>query len=372
MPQAHPSLHPLRRLRLLASVVLLASLAACNYSDQDEEYVQSSETEIEWKRGKVLVVENRRGDLEIEELAGEVVRLEARKRIVAPTDEEERDLARQVTVETVWAGDTLRLEVHYPEALLTESRVEVLGRDARRPRARVDLRLLLPPGATVRHLTRSGDVRSERYSGDLEFSALSGDAYLDDWRGQVQLTTRSGDASLGRVTGPVTMSTVSGDLNADEIGGKLVFDATGGDLTATKVGGDLQVTTASGDVEVQLVAGGITIATTSGDVEIVSSLARGEVETSNGDVLVGLKDPEGRMQVRSATGDLEVRLALPYAGRLEASTASGTMDVQAPITVEQAERNRLTGRLGPGRQTLLLSTASGDITVYGTRGGGES
>lgn len=369
MPLDHPS--P-RAVRLLAGAALLASLAACNYSHEDEEYVQSSETEFDWKRGKVLVVENRRGDLEIEELAGQTVRLEARKRIVAPTDEERMDLARQVEVEMVAVGDTVRILVRYPEALITEGRVQVVGRDALPPRARVDLRVALPPGATVRHLTRNGDVRCERYTGTLEYSGISGDAYLDDWRGNVQLTTRSGDASLGRVTGRASMSTVSGDLNADVIDGNLVFDATGGDLSATKVGGDLQATTASGDVAVQLVEGGIAVATTSGDVEIVSALARGNVETSNGDVVVGLRSPDGRMQVRSATGDLEVKLVLPYPGRLEATTASGTMDVQAPITVEQAERNRLTGRLGPGRQTLVLSTASGDITVYGSREGGES
>jgi hypothetical protein len=346
----------------------LSGLSACSYDDCAEEYVETSETEFDWSGGKVVVVDNRRGDLEIEELPGSKLHLEAKKRIVAPSPHEEREIARGVIVEAIQSGDTLRLEVHYPDARLSDSRVLIVGRDTRRPRVRVDLVLQVPPGAVVRHRTRSGDARSERYTGSLDYSSLSGDVYLDDWRGDVQLMTRSGDASLGRVSGNVAMSTVSGEVTAQEIAGNLLFDATSGDLRVTRVGGSLEVSTASGDVEVQAVEGGLAIRTTSGDVNVGWSRARGQVETSSGDVALGLRAPEGRMQVRSATGDLELRIELPYAGRLEASTASGAMDVQAPLEVERAERNRLTGRFGPGRQVLGLVTASGDIVVHSSGG----
>ncbi len=353
----------------LGAALLIGLLATSGCCDIDEEeYVETSQSELAWSAGTVVVIQNRRGDLEIEERIGDRAVIEARKRVVAPSPDEERELAAAVRVEAERQGDTLRLEVRYPEARLSESRVQVFGHDVRRPRARVDLKLQLPPGATIRHVTRTGDVRCERYTGTLEFSATSGDAFLDDWRGEVRLTTRSGDASVGRVGGGLAMSTASGDLVVEEVAGSLLFEATSGDLEVSRVGGNLEVVTASGDLEVGEVGGGLEVRTISGDVLVSGGRARGGIETSGGDIELGLRDPEGRMQVRSASGDIDVRLLAPYPGRLEANTGSGTMDVQIPIRVEVAERNRLAGRLAAGAQRLVLMTASGDISVRGDEG----
>jgi len=366
---------PLRRPADVGSFAAVLGLAlaasSCDVELTEEAYVETSEAELAWVQGTRVEVMNVRGDLEIVERPGSVVLIEARKRVVAPSDEEERELAGEIRVDAVQEEGTLRLEVTYPDRVLTSSRVVIVGREARRPRASVNLKISLPAGAPIRMETRSGDIRSERYTGSLDFSSSSGDAYLDDWRGDCLITTRSGDASILRIDGSLRMSSASGDLSGEEVTKDLEFNATSGDLQLSRVGGKLSASTASGDIEIDLVGGGLEVRTTSGDVAINGARAVGWLETSGGDVDLELREPEGVFELRTASGDVTLRLEPPYTGRLEASTASGTIDVVLPLTVEQANRNRLVGRLGAGPQALRLSTASGDIHVFEGDGGGE-
>lgn len=355
---------------LAVALGLALAASSCDVELTEEAYVETSEAELAWVAGTRLEVVNVRGDLEIVERPGERVSIEARKRVIAASDDEERELAREIRVEAVQADGKLRIEVTYPDRALSSSRVVILGREARRPRASVQLRVSLPAGAPIRMETRSGDLRSERYTGTLDFSSSSGDLYLDDWRGDCLVTTRSGDASILRIDGSLRMSSASGDLSGEEVTQDLDFTATSGDIQLARVGGHLAVSTASGDVDIDRVGGGIEVRTTSGDVVLGGARGVGRLETSGGDVQLELRDPEGRFELRTASGDVELHLVPPYAGQLEASTASGTIEVVVPLTVQQANRNRLVGRLGAGVQVLHVSTASGDIhVVEGDRGG---
>jgi hypothetical protein len=53
----------------------------------------------------------------------------------------------------------------------------------------------------------------------------------------------------------------------------------------------------------------------------------------------------------------------PAQGRLEIVTASGDIVARVPMTLEQANRRRLVGVLGPGSATIAVHTASGDVHV---------
>lgn len=353
---------------LFAGALSGALAAGCDSGPPESRYEELSELEIGLAPQKRLVVENARGTVRLRASDTTVVRIDARKRTAARTQEEARALADEIRVELLREGADLRLVVHYPERT-SGARVRLLGRDLLRKRANVDLQIAVPRETAVKAVTKSGDLTLEGSVGPIEFWTTSGDARIDGHTGRVTMRSTSGDLSIGRLNGDLEMNTTSGDLRADLVTGTLGYEATSGDLSAEEVGSDLVASTVSGDVEVGRVRGVTTVSTTSGDVSLTGVAGRLGIATGSGDVDAGIEEPLQRVSVETTSGDVALTLPDPPRGRLEVVTASGEMTARLPMSLEQATRRRLVGVLGPGPATIAIQTASGDVrvTVAGDR-----
>jgi hypothetical protein len=213
----------------------------------------------------------------------------------------------------------------------TESSVVVTGADRMLEATAVELvgdRLVIEMqrklfgrwGPQMRGEDLSLQVRVPHHS-RAEIHYASGDAVLDGIFERAEIHSVSGGVrTIGEVTGDVTIKTVSGNARLAQVGG---------DLTASGV---------SGDVTVDAVGGSVTVKSVSGNVRV------GSVR-------------EGQVKVQSVSGDVEIGIAAGSNLDVDASSASGVLSSEVPLS----------GKPGSGKgPTVKLrgKTVSGDVRLF--------
>jgi len=195
--------------------------------------------------------------------------------------------------------DEVRIELRGNEVVIELERKKLFS-------FRGDHRLVIsaPDGAQVDARTASGD-----FEGRGRF-------------GNVSVDSASGDVTVARVDGRVEVNTASGDLRIDSVGGDLRVNSASGDITIGEAEDDIRMRTASGDIEIRSAAKGkIDITSASGDVEIgirrgssvyidASSMSgdmKSELEVS--DVPPATDGPSVDFRARTMSGDITVRRA---------------------------------------------------------------
>jgi hypothetical protein len=196
----------------------------------------------------------------------------------------------------------------------------------------VDYEIIVPVDTTVRAHTGSGDQT------------------IEDIHGNADLQSGSGDMRLSRLTGEIRLQTGSGDVRAREIAGPVRGGAGSGDIEVEE--------TAAGEIDLHTGSGNIT-------VRGIQGAFRGEA--GSGDITAEGKQT-GAWMIRTGSGNVRVRLPANAAFDADLSTSSGTLDVDAPVTMTvqgrvQETRKSIVGKVRGGGPLLTLHTGSGDIHI---------
>ncbi|MGA8215964.1 MAG: DUF4097 family beta strand repeat-containing protein [Candidatus Sulfotelmatobacter sp.] len=196
----------------------------------------------------------------------------------------------------------------------------------------VDYEITVPADTTVRAHTGSGDQT------------------IEDIHGNADLQSGSGDMKLSRLTGEIHLQTGSGDVRAREIAGPVRGGAGSGDLEVEETGaGDVDLHTGSGNITVRGIQGAFRAEAGSGDITAEGTQA-------------------GAWEIRTGSGNVHVRLPANAAFDANISTSSGTLDVDAPITMTvqgrvEEMRKSIVGKVRGGGPLLTLRTGSGDVHI---------
>jgi len=196
----------------------------------------------------------------------------------------------------------------------------------------VDYEITVPADTTLR--TRSG----------------SGDQTIEGTHGNADLQSGSGDMRLSRLTGEIRLQTGSGDVRAREIAGPVRGGAGSGNIEVEETGsGDIDLHTGSGNITARGIQGAFRADAGSGDI------------TAEG-------TQTGSWGIRTGSGNVHVRLPANAAFDADISTSSGTLDVDAPLTMTvqgrvQESRKSIHGKVRGGGPLLSLRTGSGDIHI---------
>jgi len=196
----------------------------------------------------------------------------------------------------------------------------------------VNYEITVPEDTTIR--TRSG----------------SGDQTIEGTHGNADLQSGSGDMRLSRLTGEIRLQTGSGNVRARDISGPVRGGAGSGDIELEETGkGDIDLHTGSGNITARGIQGAFRGEAGSGDI------------TAEG-------TQTGAWEIRTGSGNVHVRLPANAAFDANISTSSGTLDVDAPITMTvqgrvQDTRKSIIGKVRGGGPLLSLRTGSGDIHI---------
>jgi hypothetical protein len=196
----------------------------------------------------------------------------------------------------------------------------------------VDYEIIVPADTTIR--TQSG----------------SGDQTIEGTHGNADLQSGSGDMKLTQISGEIHLQTGSGNVRAQEISGAVRGGAGSGDIEIEEAGtGDIDLHTGSGNITIRGIHGGLHAEAGSGDITAEGTQA-------------------GDWEIRTGSGSVHVRLPADAAFDANISTSSGTLDVDAPITMTVQGRvnethKTIMGKVRGGGPLLTLHTGSGDIHI---------
>jgi DUF4097 and DUF4098 domain-containing protein YvlB len=196
----------------------------------------------------------------------------------------------------------------------------------------VDYEITVPANATIR--SHSG----------------SGNQTIEGTTGRVELQTGSGDVKLSRLTGEIRLQTGSGNVRAHEITGPVHGGAGSGDIELEEQGpGDIDLHTGSGNITVRGIQGGFHAEAGSGDITAEGAMS-------------------GAWDLHTGSGNVHIRLPKDAAFDADLATGSGTLSVDAPLTMTvqgrvEESRKKVAGKVRGGGPLLSLRTGSGDIRI---------
>ena len=185
----------------------------------------------------------------------------------------------------------------------------------------------------------------------------------------------SGDIRIANIRGEVRADAVSGDVDAAAAPGATLVRTVSGDASASGVANqnELRVSSVSGSVTVNgAKVRSLDADSISGDVELRGAVCdRVNARSVSGNLsFEGSLQKSGRYELRSQSGDVHLALAGATGFEVDASTFSGNIRSDLPVTLRsggagsgRSSRHSLHGVFGDGSAQLALKSFSGDITI---------
>ena len=198
-------------------------------------------------------------------------------------------------------------------------------------------------GTRVEARTRypSGDDR--RRTGRRNFSVSVAYTVAAPEGTRILVKSISGNISVRDILGGLTLETVSGAVRVANAGRTVNGRSISGDieLNDTKVEGALEAGTISGTVRLRrLTARSLAVNSVSGNVvmEDVTAERMGAQSISGDITFAGDLQPNGRYEFAAHSGNVRVALPAATGFQLEASTFSGSINTDIPVTMARRLR----------------------------------
>jgi DUF4097 and DUF4098 domain-containing protein YvlB len=281
------------------------------------------------------------GSLDVSQVSGDVritvgraneIRVEAIKRVRFRDTDEAKRMLSQLRVDVNQAGGRVEVRTVYPRTT------------SRNFSASVDYTITVPPTVSVSLKTISGDVSVNGVHGEVRAETVSGNVEVIATPNLVLAKAVSGDVHARDIGAPVslTLGTVSGTVTATALKVRA--------LDAGTISGNLQLS----NLQVER----LTAKTVSGDIDFDGGLARG-----------------GRYEFNAHSGGIRLALANTPGFELDASTFSGSIRSDFPVTLRSTARdddprnrrgmgNRaIRGTFGDASAILAIRSFSGTVVI---------
>jgi hypothetical protein len=196
-----------------------------------------------------------------------------------------------------------------------------------------------PPIEQTGNIVRIGEQHQNMQGISISYDIEApGNAFLNASSG-------SGEISDDGVGESATLHSGSGNIRATGLGGSFSVSTGSGNIYAEQDGhGDVKANTGSGNIELRDVHGGLTARTGSGDIKVGGT-------------------PASLWRVQTGSGNVEL-----WPGStgftLNASTGSGEVRSDHPITGQIGNHHHVSGTVNGGGPDVRISTGSGDIRVH--------
>lgn len=244
------------------------------------------------------------------------VRLVASERVDTVVTVRPRDESRS---SDLWAADNTRVD-------FSDGKLSINGAKRGLPLVRggaIDIDVALPAWSKLQASLESADLCAEGQFADVKVDAASGDVEVDVVTGNLKASNASGSLSVRTVEGRASFAIGSGAVTIGDLDGELKFKGASGSFSVERLWGNLKARTASGSVAIaEAVRGAVSAHTSSGQVTVgvaEGTAARLDISTASGVVTTTLQPTDGPLQgdetlilqVRSASGDVDVQRAVP-------------------------------------------------------------
>ena len=214
--------------------------------------------------------------------------------------------------------------------------IEVIIPDDERGGARkiaVDLKVLVPRGASLEIEVVSASVDISGVTGEIEAGSVSG---------AVTVAGGSTDIEIETVSGAVTVTGGSGSVSAESVSGEIRLEGVAGEIEASTVSGSVRVEAgAVQDVEIESLAGSV--------------------------YFKGQLGHEGSLEVESHSGNVELFLPAGLEADFELESFSGRIDNGFGPAARRVDRyapgSSAEFMTGSGSAEVSVQTFSGNIEL---------
>jgi DUF4097 and DUF4098 domain-containing protein YvlB len=272
-------------------------------------------------RDSSLAVSNIAGEVTVHTGRSGEMRIEANKRVRGGSDQD----AERVRIDVAEHGGRVEVRtIHTGENDHTS----------------VDFTITVPPDASV-------DLRS-----------ISGNIQVAGVQGGVRAESVSGNVTVGSAAHLDRIKSVSGDV-------RITGGSSDADVDTGSISGNVTIT--------NLKAPGLTLSTVSGDMVLDGmTLDRVSIRSVSGDVdYTGALARNGRYEISSHSGDITLRLAGQTGFEFDATSFSGDIQSDFPITIHDTgsdnrhgpRQHAVHGTFGDASALLTVRTFSGDVKV---------
>ncbi|HOW18679.1 MAG TPA: DUF4097 family beta strand repeat-containing protein [Phycisphaerae bacterium] len=339
----------MRSIRLVIQACVLAAVTlgvgACNvevHNWSQAHHERTAELQEAMADGGSLAVSTASGSIDVAGQAVSEIRIVAKIRGQAPTEDEARELAEATEIRIERSGDRVTIKADTPR--------QGNGRSVS-----VSYDIVVPTRTSVECESASGGIKVAGLEGSVRGHTASGSVAGEDLRnGSVNLDSSSGSVRLSNASGITSceMHTSSGWAAAERVRAESI-----------RIGSN------SGSVELRDArAGTIDMRGASGRVEGRNiDCSHLNAESASGGVSIEFS-PTAPADVTATIGSISggVHVVAPrdFAGRIEMSTTSGSVESNLPVTVQgKMSTKHLSGTVGSGSGSLTLRTTSGSVHV---------
>ena len=317
-----------------------------------------------------IVIENSRGDVRINGVDTEEIRVTGTKSVRAVTREDAERDDKSTPFEIVRSGDQI----------LIRTNLDRTGTG----RIRANMEIAVPKGASIEARGKYGDFDIDNVAGAVEVSSdnagvrmnnIGGAVRVDlrrsdvirvmNAKGAVELKGKGNDIDVENIGGPVTVSgSYSGDIKFRNIEKPLRYESTSSNIRIEKIEGELEMVL--GKLSARRVSGPIQVTAKSKDLELADFSGTVEIELEKGDIdLRPGRAALSKISARTKAGRAE--LVLPSGAKLDlrAETKKGSIDNEygSPFKVnEEGRASSLSGNTGGGPE-VRLEVDRGEIRI---------
>lgn len=234
----------------------------------------------------------------------------------------------------------------------------------------IKLEVKVPRYADVETLDNNrADVEISDVDGTTVISAGTGDVRITRV-GQLKVSRRSGDVTVRDINGDFWARSYHGDIIADKVTGAVDMASSSGNLRVQNAGGEVRATSAAGDIEIRCAKGRSEASTASGSITLTGIGGDTEASTASGGVVfTGPIRSSGSYRLRSISGEVVMAIQPDAPGfTATLTTYSGGLETEFPLKVESPVQRgplnrRLTGVFGDGKAKITLDSFSGLVKI---------
>lgn len=288
------------------------------------------------------------GDIIIEQSQGDRLIIEAVKTVYASNRDEAEEVADHIEISVKHHGNKISIKSNYLKMLNRStgfwSRILGGGSDSY---GGVDFKISLPIKSDLTIQNNSGSIEISDHEGSISIiSNVNTKITIRENQGPVTIVSEAADIELSSIEGKIDISNTEGKTNGEFLFGQVRIRQPKGQITLQWVEGDIKVKSETGRITIRQLRGAIDLTTRSATVNI-----RTELE-SNKDYLV-----------ETSSGRITFSVPFSASGLINIETRSGEIKSEVPIVVNSMTRNKLTGQFGGGGARIVLTSATGDVTV---------
>ena len=313
---------------------------------------------------------NLRGNITVQGWTQDIVRVRARRRVFADSDEAAKSAFSAMDFRFQDSNGNIECAAQYGRGLEIYQRVEERDRPEEF-QSKMDLIIFAPSRSNLKIWTATGNATLHGWNSSAELRTVSGDISADTIKGaKITSLCQNCSAKFKAIKGSIRAITDGGNLTVQDVDGPEIFlESAGGDISVQNVQGEQLYVTKSGKLSAKDLSGRVEFQTQQGNVDI--SGLRGFASGRSDSGAIHLRADEWEFHdkaiIESGTGDITLSLPKTFAAEIDLKSDRGKIECGFPIlrAAQQApEPDHWTGRIGEQTTDLLkVYSKTGNIQV---------